>query len=240
LWDAGITADFAHPAGPDLSRYRLLVAPALPLLSDAAAESLRAWVHAGGTLLVQHFAGVVDGNHQARLGGYPAEPLREALGVRVEEFRPLAAGASLRLSDGSTSTAWSESLRLTAPAEAFASYTDGMLADLPAVTRHRYGAGTAWYASTRLDDAGYDALVARVSADAGVGAELPLPPGVEAVRRHATSGTASWLFLLNHTASPVTVPAEGHDLLTARPLPAAGVTLPPGGAAILRQDSRQG
>ncbi|CAG7642978.1 beta-galactosidase [Actinacidiphila bryophytorum] len=236
LWDAGITADFAHPGDPGLSRYRLLIAPALPVLSDAAAESLRDWVHAGGTLLVQHFAGVVDTNHQARLGGYPAQALRTALGVRVEEFRPLAADAALRLSDGSTSTAWSESLRLTGRAEAVAAYTGGMLADRPALTRHAYGAGTAWYASTRLDDAGYDALVARVSAAAGVGPELPLPTGVEAVRRHAPEGPVSWLFLLNHTDSPATVEAAGHDLLTGRPVPAAGLTLPPGGAAVLRQE----
>jgi beta-galactosidase len=235
LWDAGITADFAHPADPGLSRYRLLIAPALPLLSDAAAESLRAWVHAGGTLLVQHFAGVVDERHHARLGGCPAGPLREALGVRVEEYRPLAADAALRLSDGTTATAWSELLRLTAPAEAVATYTEGMLAGLPALTRHRYGSGTAWYASTRLDDAGYGALAARLLAGAGVHPEVPLPRGVEAVRRHSASGPASWLFLLNHTPAAVTVQAEGHDLLSGRPLPAAGLSLPPGGTAVLRQ-----
>lgn len=235
LWDAGITTDIAHPAGPDLSRYRLLVAPALYLLSDTAAEALRGWVHAGGTLLVQHFCGVVDERHHARLGGYPAEPLRNALGVRVEEFRPLAAGAALRLSDGSTGTAWSESLRLTDAAEPVTTYTQGMLAGRPAVTRHQYGAGVAWYASTRLDEAAYRGLVGRLLTEAAVTPELPTPPGVEAVRRWAPDGSRNWLFLLNHTDESATVAAEGLDLLTGRPTTPAGLTLPPRGAAVLRQ-----
>ena len=235
LWDAGITTDFAHPAGSDLSGYRLLVAPALYLLADAAAEALRAWVHAGGTLLVQHFCGVVDERHHARLGGYPAEPLRQALGVRVEEFRPLAAGGGVRLSDGSTGSVWSESLRLTGRAQPVATYTQGLLSGQPALTRHQYGAGTAWYASTRLDDAAYRGLMARLLTDAAVTPELAVPPGVEAVRRWADDGSRSWLFLLNHTDEPTTVPAEGHDLLTNRPTTPAGLALPPHGAAVLRQ-----
>lgn len=236
LWDAGITADFAHPADPGLDRYQLLIAPALFLLSDAAARALRAYVHAGGTLLVQHFAGVVDERHHARLGGYPAEPLRRALGVRVEEYRPLPAGATLPLSDGSTASEWSELLRLASPAEAVTTYAEGPLTGHPALTRCPHGAGTAWYAATRLDDTAYAALLARLLTDSAVHPEVPLPPGVEAIRRHSpTDPTLSWLFLLNHTPTPTTAPTPGHDLLTTRDIPPAGLTLPPGGAAVLRQ-----
>jgi len=53
LWDAGVTVDFAHSA-PELSRYRLVIAPALFLLSDAGAENLRRYVAEGGTLLAEH------------------------------------------------------------------------------------------------------------------------------------------------------------------------------------------
>jgi beta-galactosidase len=295
LWDAGVTTDFAHPSDPGLARYALVVAPALYLLSDEAAESLRRYVAGGGTLLLQYFSGVVDERHQARLGGYPAAPLREALGVRVEEFRPLAAGAEVRLSDGSVGTVWSEVLATgwggtagpapgegaadrdaeagqqaaaladgaarpasgagTAGLEVVAAYTEGMLAGRPAVTRHAFGAGTAWYVSTRLDDAAYRALVLRLTHEAGVEPELVLPavaaaaadagPGVEAVRRWAVDGSArSWLFLLNHTGGTVhlTGPglATGHDLLTGRDVPPDGLRLPGGGAAVIRQTGPAG
>ena len=228
LWDAGATADFAHPEA-DLSRYQLVLAPALFLLSDLGAVNLRRHVADGGTLLVQHFSGVVDERHHARLGGYPAAPLRAALGIRIEEPRPLRRDERIILSDGTYATAWSESLR-TEGAETLAAYTHGMLAGAPALTRHRFGTGQGWYLSTRLDDADYVALVGRLLAEAGVGPELPgLPPGVEAVTRHGSDG-CRWHFLLSHRADDVPLPEPAHDLLTGRP---AG-DLPPGGCVVLR------
>jgi len=228
LWDAGVTTDFAHPEH-DLSRYRLVIAPALFLLTDAGAENLRRYVADGGTLLVQHFSGAVDERMHARLGGYPAAPLREALGVRVEEYRPLPKDEQAVLSDGSRGSSWSESLR-TEGAEALAAYTGGTLVGSPALTRHRFGAGQGWYLSTRLDDAGYAALVERLLAESGVSPALPgLPPGVEAVTRHADDGRG-WHLLINHRADAVPLPGPGHDLLTDGPLH----ELPPGGCAVLR------
>ncbi|PYC88371.1 beta-galactosidase [Streptomyces tateyamensis] len=228
LWDAGVTADFAHPE-QDLGRYGLVVAPALLLLSDAGAANLRRYVRGGGTLLVQHASGAVDERMHSRLGGYPAEPLREALGIRVEEYRPLREGERLVLSDGSLATAWSESLR-TEGAETLAAYTTGMLTACPALTRHQFGAGQAWYLSTRLADTDYAALLARLLAAGGVGPELPgLPAGVEAVTRHAPDGRR-WHLLINHGARAVPLPEPAHDLLTG----ARAGELTPGGCAVLR------
>ncbi|WP_405970620.1 beta-galactosidase [Streptomyces sp. NBC_00988] len=234
LWDAGVTTDFAHPAD-DLSRYPFVIAPSLYLLSDASAASLRRYVEQGGTLLVERFAGAVDERHQARLGGYPAAPLREALGIRVEEYRPLAASQSLVLSDGTRGTDWSEVLRLEG-ATSIASYTSGMLAGQPAVTRHQFGQGSAWYLSTRLEDDAYAALLGSVLAAAEVGPEIAdPPPGIEAVRRHAQDGR-DWLFLLNHGDTARHLAVTGHDLLTDEPVGPRGLTLPARGAAVLRHD----
>jgi beta-galactosidase len=229
LWDAGRPVDLAHPE-QDLHRYRLVVAPALFLLSDAGAANLRGYVAAGGTLLVQHANGFVDERGHARLGGYPAAPLREALGVRVEEYRPLRQDEQIILSDGAHGTAWSEVLR-TEGADTVAAYTHGMLAGAPALTRHHFGAGRGWYLSTRLDDAGYAALVARLLDETGVG--LAGQPEVESVTRHG-SGGRGWQILLNHGAEPVPLPEPAHDLLTA----ATMHELPPGGCAVLRKDSQ--
>ncbi|MEH0421513.1 beta-galactosidase [Streptomyces sp. B21-083] len=228
LWDAGVTVDFAHPEH-ELSRYPLVVAPALFLLSDAAAENLRHYVAGGGTLLVQHASGYVDDRLHARLGGYPAAPLREALGIRVEEYRPLRRDERIALSDGAQGTTWSESLR-TEGAETLATYTQGMLDGSPAVTRHRFGTGQGWYVSTLLDDADHRTLIARLLDEAGVGPEMPgLDPQVEATTRRAPDGRR-WRFLLNHRTAPVPLPERAHDLLTG------GIVseLPAGGCAVLR------
>ncbi|PWI12776.1 beta-galactosidase [Streptomyces sp. Act143] len=228
LWDAGVTVDFAHPEH-DLSRFALVIAPALFLLSDGAAENLRRYVAGGGTLLVQHASGYVDDRMHARLGGYPAAPLREALGVRVEEYRPLRRDERIALSDGSHGTVWSESLRAEG-ADTLAAYAEGMLAGAPALTRHRFGTGTGWYLSTRLDDAGYAALVARLLDETGVAPEAPgLPAQVEAVLRRAPDGR-SWRVLINHRPEPVPLPEPARDVLTGITL----AELPPGGCAVLR------
>lgn len=228
LWDASTTVDFAHPEH-ELSRYRLVIAPALFLLSDKGAENLRRYVAGGGTLLVQHATGYVDDRMHARLGGYPAGPLREALGIRVEEYRPLRTDERITLSDGSHGTVWSESLR-TEGAETLAAYSHGMLSDSPALTRHRFGTGQSWYLSTRLDDADYGALVGRLLKKAGVEPDVPgLPAGVEAVTRRAADGRR-WDVLVNHTTDTVPLPEPAHDLLTGT----TAHELPPGGCAVLR------
>src|SRR5699024_1686872 len=90
LWRDGVQVDFAHP-GDDLSGYRLVVAPASYLLTAAQGENLTRYVAGGGTLLVSCFAAVVDEHDAVHPGGFGA-PLREALGLTVEEFLPMREG----------------------------------------------------------------------------------------------------------------------------------------------------
>ena len=99
---AGIVCDLAQPEA-GLSGYRLLLAPALYLLTDAGAESLRRFVADGGVLVVSFGSGLVDAAGQVRLGGYPGA-LRDLLGIRVEEFFPLSDGETVPLSSGARGT----------------------------------------------------------------------------------------------------------------------------------------
>ncbi|MEU4327499.1 beta-galactosidase [Nonomuraea dietziae] len=191
LYHHGHTADFAAPSA-DLSRYRAVLVPSLYLLSDADAANLARYVEAGGTLVVSFFSGVADEHARVRLGGYPGA-LRDVLGVRVEELRPLDGPVSL--THGLTGTLWSEVVHLEG-ATAVAAYPDGA----PAITR-RQG---AFYLSTRLDDAGY-AWVLRQA-----GLAMPDSP-VELVRRGDT------VFAINHTDLPHTVAGPGGGPLRLEP-----------------------
>ena len=232
LWDLGVTVDVRHPA-QDLSRYRLVLAPMLHLVTDADAAGITDYVQAGGHLLVTYFSGIVDETDRIRVGGYPGA-FRDLLGVRVEEFVPLQPEVVLALdglsvADGAADT-WVEDLSLRG-AEAVLTYRDGPLPGTPALTRHAAGDGTAWYLATRTDAPTTAYVVGQLLAQAGV-ATSGLPAGVEVVRR--TGDGRSYAFVLNHSGEEVQVPMNGTDLLSDS-LVREHLTLAPGGVACVRE-----
>jgi beta-galactosidase len=161
------------------------------------------------------------------------------LGLTVEEFSPLQAGESVRLTgpDGSelTGDVWTEFV-VPRGADPVWTYADGLTAGLPAVTRHRLGEGSAWYVSTRLDAHGLDALLGWAADDAGLAPRGDLPRDVEVVRRAGESGV--FLFAINHTAADAKVPLDSHgtELLTGER--AAGrLAVPAGGVRVVRLDA---
>jgi beta-galactosidase len=232
FWKAGITLDVTHPS-TDLSRYRLVVVPTLYLVDDATVASLQRYVDGGGTVAVTYFSGIVDENDHIRLGGYPGA-FRDLLGLTVEEFFPLRQGESVQLDDGSSADVWTEWLRPHG-AKVVASYVDGPLPGVPAVTRHEHGRGTAWYVATRLDDKGTRDLVHRLLHEADVEPVAQSQPGVEVVRRSGSG--RSYLFVLNHTAHDAAVDAHGEDLLSGRNC-AGRLEVAAGAVAVVRESGR--
>ncbi|MFF1546480.1 beta-galactosidase [Streptomyces sp. NPDC058291] len=236
LYDRHLTVDFARPES-DLSTYPLVVAPALYLMTEAAGDNLKAYVENGGTLVVSYFSGIVDEHDAVHAGAYPGA-LRDVLGLTVEEFSPLLQGESVRLTgpDGCElgGDVWTEFV-VPRGAETVWTYADGLAAGRPAVTRHRLGAGTAWYVSTRLGREGLDAVLGRAAEDAAIAPRADLPYDVEVVRRSGASG--SYLFAINHTAADAKVPLEsaGAELLTGER--AAGrLAVPAGAVRVVRLD----
>ncbi|MGW5614050.1 beta-galactosidase [Streptomyces sp. NPDC003877] len=236
LYDRHLTVDFAHPEA-DVSRYPLVVVPALYLMTEAAGRNLTAYVEGGGTLVVSYFSGIVDEHDAVHEGAYPG-PLRDVLGLTIEEFSPLLSGERVRVAgpDGTELGAdvWTEFV-VPRGADPVLTYADGPAAGLPAVTRHRLGEGTAWYVSTRLGADGLDTLLGSAGADARLAPRADLPRDVEVVRRAGESGT--YLFAVNHTGADVKVPLEaaGTELLTGER--AAGrLAVPAGAVRVVRLD----
>jgi len=215
LYEANVPVDFAHP-GSDLSSYRLVIAPSLYLVTDDSVQNIRRFVADGGSLLMSFFSGIVDGRDHIRLGGYPA-PFRELLGLRIEDFVPMAAeeGNNLDAQDNGSFACrlWADLIHLEG-AESLASYTDDFYAGTPAVTRNVFGEGAAYYLGTRPEERYTKSLLDRVYEEAGVRPTAEVPPGVDAVRRKTED--ASFLFLLNHSqeAVEINLPGPGLDLLT--------------------------
>jgi beta-galactosidase len=229
-YDRHLTVDFAHPEA-DLSGYPLVVVPALYVMTDAAAANLHRYVEGGGVLVVSCFSGIVDERDIIHPGPYPGA-LRDVLGLTVAEFAPLRAGEQVRLDNGTTGEVWSEIVTL-AGAEPVWSYVDGPAAGGPAVTRHQFGQGTAWYVSTCLPSDGLAAVLTQAAAGL---TSRDLPLDVEVVERVGTDGR--YVFAINHTGEDVTVPVTepGTELLTGQDTN-GHVHVPAGGVRVVHTTS---
>ncbi|MFJ2669605.1 beta-galactosidase [Streptomyces sp. NPDC088551] len=236
LYDRHLTVDFAHPEA-DLSRYPLVVVPALYLAAEATGRNLRTYVENGGTLVVSYFSGIVDQHDAVHPGAHPGV-LRDVLGLTVEEFSPLGEGERVRLTEAGgaelTGDVWSEFV-VPRGAETVWTYADGLTAGRPAITRHRLGRGTAWYVSTRLDARALDTVLDAAAEDAGLAPRTGLPRDVEVVRRTGEGG--DYLFAVNHTGTDtkVPLPAHGTELLTGERT-AGRLGLPAGAVRVVKLD----
>lgn len=241
LHTLGITADVVSPEA-DLSRYNLVVAPVLYMVKPGVAERLKDYTRRGGTFLTTFFSGIVDENDRVHLGGYPG-PLRDLVGVWAEEIDALAPDERNRVVfdqpfhglTGSHPCGLLCDRIHSEGAEVLATYGDDFYAGEPAITRHRFGQGQAFYLATALDPEPLRAFMSAVAREANLAPVLPRAvEGVEATVRLTPAGERQ-LYLLNHNKTPAEVdlpPGTHHDLLTRQTI-TGRVTLPPYGVAIL-------
>ena len=229
----GIQVDIVGPEEVDRS-YDLVVAPALYLLRDEGAAAITRFVEDGGTLLTGPFSDIVDAHDQFRDGGFLTQ-LGPVLGLRFEDFgalagaaasangvgalnvealhaaRSAAAGGAVSFTLGGSSQTGrlvAEAVHATG-ASVVGTFASGLQAGSPALTRHRLGAGEAWYVATQPDPDGIDAVVAAVVEASGVRPVVDgLPADVEAARR------GDLVTLINHGETAVTVDVAGTDAET--------------------------
>ncbi len=189
-----------------LSGYKLVIVPALHVLSLKTAENLARFVEAGGTVVVGARSGVKDETNTVvnmRLPGL----LAKLCGTVVEEYDSPAPGMTqaLRfttpdLSSASGNTfAWCDIL---APdgAQVIARYTTGHYADTPAITLNHVGQGNAVYIGTMGDAGLHRSLAKWLLKLAGVQAIIETTANVEVAERW--HGANRLLFILNHTDQP--------------------------------------
>ncbi|MBM7489039.1 beta-galactosidase [Micromonospora luteifusca] len=243
LWDAGVDLDVVAVTH-NLSRYDVVVAPALHMLKGDLPQRLEAVAERGGSVLTTYLSGRVDENDQAFLMDVPG-PLGQLLGVRVDEWdaRGPEAVNPVRLGDGTDQIDVEARLlfELVIPqgAEVVGTYQADFYAGTPAVTRNSFGAGDGWYVAAGLDQAGVSWVVRQVLARHDVLGPYPDVPDLESAVRVAPDGSRL-LFLLNHRAEPIEVTARtsGVDLLTGHRTAADdALRLPAYGVLVLRADA---
>jgi beta-galactosidase len=203
-----VAVDITAP-NADLSSYNLIIAPALHLITDATAENLKRYVHAGGTLVVTQRTGVKDESNMVvnqRLPGL----LAEVCGVEVEDYDSLSSQMqnSLEfmipeLKDACATVGVLCDILKPTSATVVARYTQDYYAGKPAITLNQFGAGRTIYIGAVGDAQLYDLLARWLLNTTGLQDTFATPTGVEVTQR--VQGSKSLHFILNHNGSPQTI-----------------------------------
>ncbi|WP_326558459.1 beta-galactosidase [Micromonospora sp. NBC_01796] len=242
LWDAGVDLDVVAVTA-DLSRYDVVVAPALHMLKGDLAKRLEAVAARGGSVLTTYLSGRVDEHDNAFLMDVPG-PLGPLMGVRVDEWdaRDPEVVNPVRLDTGAGPLDVESRLlfELVIPqgAEVVGRYRADFYAGTPAVTRNSFGLGHGWYIAAGLDQAGVAWVVRQVLVRHDLLGPYPEVPDLESAVRVTPDGIRL-LFLLNHRDEPVELTARtgGVDLITGDRVEAGRpLRLPRLGVVVLRED----
>ena len=229
------SVDIVSSSAP-LSQYKLVVAPALNVLSDETAQHLIEYVRAGGHLVLGTRTGMKDEFNALRPERQPGTALAKLLGGDVVEFYALDKNvpASGKLGAGEA-TIWAERLEATDPStEVLLRYgkSNGWLDGEPAVITRRIGAGSITYVGAQFDPALMMAITSWMIANAGLKPALAnVPEGVEVCQR---VGSGKGLFILiNHTTQSQTIvlPRAMRELLKGQTA-SRNVVLPAGDVAV--------
>ncbi len=242
LHDRNIPVDFAQPL-EDLSKYKIVFAPSLQMLSGAEADALRLYVQNGGTLVATCNTGLFDEHHIVPDTGFPNE-LTDVFGMEVEEFDPLPPGEENHLSfKGDFHVSALHPARLWCDvikpheAQVLALFTRDFYANRPAMTLNTYGNGRAIYLGFVSHQAFYCDLVVWLRGLANLYPLLKVPDTVEVSLRQGPDSKV--YFLLNHQNSPVRIQfyKPMHDFLTGRTFTGT-YDLPPHGVLVLDEHPR--
>jgi beta-galactosidase len=222
----------------DLSGYKLVVAPALNLITESEAKALTAYVKGGGNLVLTPRSGMKDADNALQAERQPG-PLEELLGGRVEQFYALAAPVAVEGELLHTqATIWGELLSTSSTdTKILLRYgkANGWLDGKPAVITRRVGKGSITYVGTTFDPPAMQALADWLLKQAHItAAKLIVPEGVEASVRYGKDKAVHIIVNFSEKEQTVYLPAAMIDELNqGRSI--REVTLPVSGVAVLRE-----
>lgn len=224
-----IDAAVINIAHEDLSRYRLLVVPALYLMDPASASAIRKYVENGGTVLMTGYSAKVDQHAQWYQTTLPGG-LSDVFGLRTAAFYRNDAGVQFTLGGEaikSTATYYEQLEPRTATV--LGQITNSYLPDsFPVLTVNKFGKGQAFYLATESNATAIAPVLELVKKAAGVEDGPRAPEGVYA---RVIDGRT---FYVNTNDQSVSLPIEGtkRGLLSGKTF-SGSLTLPARGAELI-------
>ena len=152
----------------DWSSYKVICAPMLYMVSKETADKIREYIKSGGTFIATYLTSYVDENDLCHLGGFPGN-LKDVFGLWNEEIDSIYETNAV-IADGKeyTVTDFCEIIHPDADTEVLGTYKSDFYAGEPAITRHNYGNGMAYYIAARTGGDCLKQLYADVLEDNGI------------------------------------------------------------------------
>lgn len=205
------------PETANLSSYKLVVAPGLNVLSDAAVKNLVAYVRNGGHLVLGQRSGMKDDDNSLQPNRQPG-PLGDLLGGRVEQYYALNNPVSIEGQWGAgESPYWAELLSAKdKETEILMRYgkSNGWLDGQPAAITRKVGKGRITYIGAWLDPKTMTNAAKWMATVSSVSSPLPnVPDGVEASIRQGPRGPVYILVNLSKKPQTIGLPRGMRDVL---------------------------
>jgi beta-galactosidase len=221
LYDMNIPVDIV-PVDADLKPYKLVITPLMYMVKPGLKENLENYVASGGTLITSFFSGIVDETDGVFPGGYPG-PLKNLLGLSVEEFDPLESHMrnhiKMKENLGSLKgdyecNLWCDTVRPD-KAKVLATFMEDYHAGEASLTVNQFGKGKAYYLATQPEPSFWVELLDSLCKELMITAPLNAPSGVEVCKRSQEG--RDYFFILNHNNNKVTMALPSgtyQDLIT--------------------------
>ena len=221
LADQGVTADVVPVRGA-WDGYEMVVLPSVYLLSEETTRRVRDYVVGGGRLVVTYYTGISDEKDHVWLGGYPGS-IRDAVGVRVEEFMPMGNDFTgvpdhLDLSNGAVAHDIADVIgSVDGTATVLATFKDNPwtgMDGVPAIVANTFGEGRSVYVGARLGREGLALSLPEILESLGMAEAGGNDGRVLHVEREGADGSR-FVFSFNRTHETVRVPVEGEVVVSS-------------------------
>lgn len=188
----------------DISKYKLIVAPSLYIISKKTAANINKFVENGGVFVGSIRSGVVDEFDRCSNGLAPGI-LKDVLGIEIEEMDALFPGESNELEIVSN---WNDDENIykvnllceiitLKGAETVAKYRKEFYSGTPCVTKNRWGKGEAYYIGTSSENKFLTKLFSEICLQNDIPSYIQSDKNIEITCRSTSKGD-KYYFVINH------------------------------------------
>lgn len=220
LYKLNVECDFIQPSCERLDDYRMIVVPALYAVSDEALERLNNFVNNGGHVVYSFKSGFTNEQVKVRTTTQPGV-INESCGIQYSLF---AEPTNVRLKDdpfevgeeANKVETWMELITATT-ADVLAYYDHPYWGKYAAITRNRYGKGSATYIGCMTSAAIMNRVLQGVVQEAGLWGEDQKLSFPVIVKSGTNAEGRSIRYYFNYSDCPATIgyPYEsGQELLS--------------------------